>query len=159
MQINRTMLFGGMGVVLATLASAAIAQEAAKVIEQRQAMMKVIGGNMKALGEIAKGDRTETPQEIGRRAREVSEQARQIAVMFKPEFHTANVTGGLKTTASEKIWQDPQEFTASANRLELASAQLTTAAEAGDQEKIKAAIGEMTKTCGGCHELYRVKRQ
>ena len=145
--------------MLAAAASVAVAQEAAKVLEQRQAMMKVIGGNMKALGEIAKGERTETAQDVGRRAREINEQAKRIAVMFKPEFHAGNVGADLKTTAADRIWKEPEQFTAAANRLELASVQLAAAADAGDQEKIKAAIGEMAKTCGGCHELYRIKRQ
>ena len=158
MTIRKSVLFGGVGLVLVGLASAGFAQEAAKVLEQRQALMKAVGGNMKALGEIAKGERTETPQEVGRRAREINANAKQIAMMFKPEFHTANVTGDLKTTASEKIWKEPAQFSDSSSKLELASAQLATAADAGDQEKMKAAIGELAKTCGGCHELYRVKK-
>ncbi len=159
MGFRKSVLFGTVGAVIAALASVAVAQDAAKVLEQRQAMMKAQGGNMKALSEIAKGERTETPQDIARRAREINESAKQIAVMFKPEFHAGNFSGGLKTTANERIWREPEQFTAAANRLELASAQLAMAADAGDQEKIKAAIGDMAKTCGGCHELFRVKKQ
>ena len=161
MTLIRSVLFGGAIFALAGLTSVAFSQgapEAPQVLQQRQAMMKAIGGNLKALNEISKGERTESMQDVSRRAREVSEAAKQISVMFKPEFHTANVGSDLKTSASEKIWKEPEQFTASANRLELASTQLAAAADANDQEKMKLAIADMAKTCGGCHELYRVKK-
>lgn len=159
MRIGKSALLGAVGFTLAAFGTTAVAQEAAKVLEQRQALMKAQGGNMKALGEIAKGERTEAPQEIAKRAQTLREDAKQIAVMFKPEFHVGNVSGDMKTTASEKIWAEPEKFTAAANNLELASAKLEEAANSGDQEQIKVAIGGVGKTCGGCHELYRVKKQ
>lgn len=158
MLVKRSVLFAGVALAVAGLASISFAQDAAKVIEQRQAMMKVFGGNMKALSEVAKGEKQATNEEIGKRARDINATAKQISLMFKPEFHVGNVGADMKTTASDKIWKEPEQFTGAANKLELASVDLAAAADAGDQEKIKAAIGAMGKTCGGCHEVYRIKK-
>jgi len=104
------------------------------------------------------GESTEAPEEVARRAREINEAAKRIAALFEPEVHIGNVDGGLKTTANERIWQEPEKFAESAAQLEQASLQLAMAAEAGDNAKIRAAIGDLGKSCGGCHQLYRVKK-
>lgn len=159
MAFNRMRLIGGVGLVLAALAPAALAQDQAKVLEQRQALMKAIGGNMKALNEIARGDRDEGPQDVARRAREINESAKRIAVMFQPEVHIGNVSGDLKTTAKPEIWQEPEKFRGGVAKLDQASLDLAAAADSGDKERIRTAVADLAKTCGGCHEVFRVKKQ
>jgi len=140
----------------ASLATAADG-EAVQAVKARQDLMKSIGGNVKGLREMLQGKNTDTAADAQRRAEEIAESARQIAVLFEPEYHISNV-GDIETTAKPELWTDYEDFTSKATALEEASGELALAAQTEDMNAIKTAFGDMSKTCGGCHQAYRVKK-
>lgn len=139
-----------------TLAIAAD-EDASKAIKARQDLMKSIGGNVKGLKEMLDGKTAETPAQAKERAEAISEAATKIAILFEPEYHISNVTD-IETTAKPEVWTDSEEFAKKADALQEASTKLAMAADTEDMDAIKAAFGDMTKTCGGCHQTYRVKK-
>lgn len=140
----------------ASLATAAD-EEAVRAVKARQDMMKSIGGNVKGLREMLQGKNTESAADAQRRADEIAEAARQIAVLFKSEYHISNV-GDIETAAKPELWTDYDDFTSKAEALEAASGELALAAQGGEMDAIKTAFADMSKTCGGCHQTYRVKK-
>jgi len=63
----------------------------------------------------------------------------------------------VKTEALDKIWQQPENFAKRIKDLTLASANLQKAALSGNESTIKKAIGGVGKTCGGCHDNFKVE--
>ena len=60
-----------------------------------------------------------------------------------------------KTGAKPEIWQKPADFAEKSRAFEAATKQLDAAAQSGDVAVIKAAFGEVGKTCKSCHDPYR----
>jgi cytochrome c556 len=63
-----------------------------------------------------------------------------------------------KTDALPAIWQNRGDFEAKAKALETESAKLLQLAQAGDEAGFKGQFPAVGRTCGGCHENYRVKK-
>ena len=63
-----------------------------------------------------------------------------------------------KTDALPTIWQNWPDFQSKAKAMETESAKLLQLAQAGDEAGFKAQFPNVGKTCGGCHEGYRVKK-
>lgn len=59
------------------------------------------------------------------------------------------------TKAKPEIWTDPDKFNAGAKKMQDEMAKLNVAAKSGNLDAIKAAAGEVGKTCKGCHDDYR----
>ena len=64
---------------------------------------------------------------------------------------------GAPTKAAMKIWKEPQKFQESADNSVQAVGQLSKTVQTGDEKAIKAALGEVGKTCKSCHDDYRLK--
>lgn len=145
--------------IVAGAGSLAVAagNEATKAIEARQDLMESIGGNVKNLKEMLAGENAESPADAKRRAEEISEAATKIAVLFEPEYHISNVPD-VDTAAKPEVWTNYDDFTEKAEALEEASTKLAMAADTEDMDAIKTAFADMTKSCGGCHRTYRVKK-
>ena len=62
---------------------------------------------------------------------------------------------GAPTKASEKVWSEPEKFKAAYEKMQAEVKKLPAAA--GDLATLKAAAGEVGKTCKGCHDDYREK--
>ena len=62
-----------------------------------------------------------------------------------------------KTDAKAEIWQKPDDFEAKARDFETAAAAFKTAAAGNDVAAIRAAQGNLGKSCKACHDLYREK--
>jgi cytochrome c556 len=56
------------------------------------------------------------------------------------------------------IWQNWTDFRAKAKALETESEKLLQLAQAGDEAGFKAQFPAVGRSCGGCHETYRVKK-
>jgi cytochrome c556 len=143
-------LFAGIGLALVFAFGAVSISSAApmSVAEKRSAFMKGIGGHMKALGAVAKG---EAKADAGTVVHAMSLQTLALAVqqMF-PEG-----SGGGTTRAKPEIWQEWDKFSAAADAMIDATPALVAAAQTGDAGAIGAALGGVGKTCGGCHKPFR----
>ena len=63
---------------------------------------------------------------------------------------------GTDTEALPVIWEEPAAFEDAILAFQTAADALDTASETGEATGIKAAFGETGKTCGGCHDDFRV---
>lgn len=147
------------GMIAAALAAtlAAGSAFANEGVEARQKLMKAIGGDVKGIAGYVKGENQETPADVGKRAAMIKANAMKIGGAFNDEIHVENANG-VETTASPAIWQKHDGFLAAASDLETAAGALEVTAAGGDKAAIAASFGAMTKTCGGCHTVYRVKK-
>jgi len=60
-----------------------------------------------------------------------------------------------ETRAKPEIWAEMDKFNAGAKKMQDAMASLNVAAKGGNLDAIKAAAGEVGKSCKGCHDEYR----
>jgi len=140
------------GTTIAVLTAAAASWAAMDPIATRKAVMKNNGAAMGALAKMAKG---EAPFE----ANAANLAVRVLyngAVGYTDLFPDGSQTG-MDTEASPKIWEDMAGFKAKGVALEEAAASVI-ATPITDVDGVKAALGVIGKTCGGCHETYRIKK-
>lgn len=140
------------------LAAAAIAavgvttSVSADVAQQRDKLMRMSGGAMGALGAMAKGE-----TEFDARLAAVGLQAlNTVAVVFGDYYPEGSQSTEGKYYGSPKIWEDRAGFEAAVAEFEKATAAAMEAKPA-DKEAFVAVFGPIGKTCGDCHEKYRVK--
>jgi len=138
-------------VVAAVLVAGAVAAQS-DPIATRKALMKANGDQAKIGVAMAKG---EAPFD-----------AQKAKVMFATFLDAANKmpnlfpdnskTGG-ETAASPKIWENMADV--KARFAKLASDAKAAQGSVTDLETFKATFGSIGKQdCGGCHELYRIKK-
>jgi len=60
-----------------------------------------------------------------------------------------------QTRAEPKIWSELDKFKAAAAKSNEDIAKLDVAAKSGSLDAIKAAVGEVGKSCKACHDAYR----
>ena len=66
----------------------------------------------------------------------------------------AESTKGVNSGALPAVWADPAKFKAAQDRLQTAVAALVAATKGGDEATVKAAIGDLGKACGNCHDNF-----
>jgi cytochrome c556 len=136
---------------LALVASAAQAQFAKPedAIKYRKSVMFVMGQHAGRLGAMVQG---KMPWD----AATAASNAETIAMLSRlpwPAFAPGTDQGD--TRAKPDIWSDNAKFKANAERLQEQTAKLAAAAKSGDEAAVKAAFGEVGKTCKGCHDQFR----
>lgn len=62
---------------------------------------------------------------------------------------------GISKNAKPEIWLEMDKVKQGAAALQEKAAALSTAAQSGDLDKIKAAFGATGKTCKACHDSYK----
>jgi cytochrome c556 len=149
--MNR-ILIAAMAGVLATgamVGGATIALAQADVIKERQENRKATAAEMRAIKGIidAKGD-TKAAQAHAAKLQE-------LELAFVKLFPAGSDKGDTK--ALPTVWSDTAGFEAASKAANAAYAQLATAAGSGDLAQLTAAFGATGKTCGACHEKFRVK--
>ncbi|MGH6616472.1 c-type cytochrome [Sphingomonas sp.] len=82
-------------------------------------------------------------------ARSLANWAKALPAMFPPGSNVA------PTEALPNVWTDRAGFDAKAAAYAEAAGKLAALAKAGDKPGFAAQWGEVRKTCGGCHEVYR----
>lgn len=146
-----------LAVVPAVLAGEVQAQNAKDPIKVRRAGMKQMGGHMKGIGGFLKGGRRAgTVQTVALRGESIAAFAASMPKLF-PKGTSLN-DGAGETGAKPEIWQKWPEFQKAAANLGDLARKLATAAETGDKQAIKTAMGALGKQgCGGCHKPFRKK--
>jgi len=76
---------------------------------------------------------------------------------FMIDDYTATDTSAykVKTEALAKVWNEREAFEKRIKNLSLASDKLIKIAASGDEKAMRAAIGGVGKTCGGCHDDFK----
>lgn len=118
-------------------------------IEQRQAAMKAVGGQMRTLGGMAQGK--VAYDELA--ALSALEIMRDAAVAARPLFPVGTETGD-ETRAMAAIWAEDSEFDTIMVQL-ITSLDAAIAAEPADLASYRPLFGAAAGTCRACHEKYR----
>jgi cytochrome c556 len=127
----------------------AVVAQADPIAERRNAM-KAVGAATRDGAAMAKAEVAFDPAKAGAIAKAYSDAAKKLPGLY-PETSKA----GGDTTASPKIWEDQAGFKAALAKFD---ADATTLAAASDLTAFRSAFGTATKSCGTCHEAYRIKR-
>jgi cytochrome c556 len=116
--------------------------------DARIATMKQLGGHMKAVAAVAKGEAEYSPA-LNKNAAGIKAIAAGMGDLFPVG------SGGEKTRSKPEIWSSKADFNKAIEALQVASAGLEKAVATGDRGAIGQALGATGKTCGGCHKPFR----
>ena len=135
----------------ASLPTQALAGEQAQALmNERHENYEKMGDAMKLISRQLKADSPDLTA-VRSGARTIATLAPQIPSWFPPG--TGPDAG--KTDAKAEIWQNPKDFEAKAAAFNEAASAFNGAAQGTDLAAIRAAHGNLGKTCKACHDLYR----
>jgi cytochrome c556 len=138
-------LGGGTGYVTTVWAQA----KPEVLVKQRQAAMTLISKYFGPLGAMAKGKAPYNQEVVARNGKYLE----ALSQMPWDGFHPSTKDFD-KTRALPAIYDDPAKFKEAQERMRSAIGKL---AAAGDEGALKAAVGEVGKACGSCHNDFRAK--
>ena len=151
--MKRSLLATALAVALGATASSALAQAKPEVlVKQRQAAMTLIGKYFGPLGGMAQGKVPYNAQVVQRNAGYLDNLSRM------PWDGFAAGTQNEKSRALPAVWKEADKFKEAASRFENEAAKLYQASRGGDEAAVKAQIGAVGKSCGGCHDNFRQKQ-
>jgi len=148
--MKRVLLAASAGLLALSMSSVSVAADAEGQIKYRKSVMKAVGGHMGAMAGIMKGngDAANLPGH----AHAMAELAKTTHGLFPAGSDFGD------TTALIDIWDKPDEFAKAVKAFQDASAAVAKASTGGDMAAFGAAFGAMGKTCKGCHETFREKK-
>ncbi len=136
--------------VLGAGAATAFAQVKPDVlVKQRQAKMTLQGKYIGPLVGMVKGSVPFNAEVAARNATYLN----ALSPMAWDGFDES--TKGEKSRALPAIWTDAAKFKQYQTQLDSATAALVTAAKGGNEGAFKSAVGEVLKSCNGCHDAFR----
>lgn len=138
-----TVLVIGAGVALAQF------QKPEDVIKYRQSVFTVMANSFGKIGAVVKGEAPYNKDEVAKNAAIVA----MISTLPWQAFGPSTEGG----KAQPGVWSDNAKFKAASEKMQLAVANLNTAAQSGDLESIKKAFGAAGATCKGCHDDFKKK--
>lgn len=140
-------------VLFVTLAPGAFAQAKPEVlVKQRQAVMTLQGKYFGPMAAMAQGKAPFNAAVVQRNAGFLDNLSRMSWDGFDAS------TRGEKSRALPAVFDNSAAFKEAAARLENEAAKLVAVSRSGDEAAVKAQIGAVGKTCGGCHDDFRQKQ-
>jgi cytochrome c556 len=130
-------------------ATAVLAQQ--DPIAARKALMKANGQNAGAVAKMVKGEEPFDLAKVKAALDVFQNTAAKAPALFPPDSKT-----GGETAALPKIWEDMDDF--KARFVKFGADAKAAEASITDIDTLKAAFPALGKNCGGCHELYRMKK-
>ncbi len=152
-RMSAKLVLGGIALLVgAGYGTAVLAQAKPDVlVKQRQSAMVLQG---KYWGPISGMPSGKTPYN----AETVVRNAAYLDVLSKmPWDGFVESTKDEKTRALPAVFTDTAKFKNGADALQRSITTLVKVSKGGDEASVKAAIAEVGKTCGGCHENFRAK--
>ena len=150
--MRKALIVAGASVVLAAPLSAFAQAKPDVLVKQRQAAMTLIAKYFGPIGAMVNGKIPYNADVVARNATYVE----NLAQMPWDGFHES--TKGEKSAARPEIWSNPKGFQEAADRLQGEVVKLASAARAKDEAGVKAAFPGVGKSCGACHDSFRVKQ-
>lgn len=149
---NRLFAAGVAAVLGVGIAQGAFAQAKPEVlVKQRQAVMTLQGKYFGPMAGMAQGRVPYNAAVIQRNAGFLDNLSRMAWDGFDPS------TKDEKSKTLPAAYDNAAKFKEAASRLENESAKLVAVSRSGDEAAVKAQIGAVGKTCGGCHDDFRAK--
>ncbi|TAK65524.1 MAG: cytochrome c [Betaproteobacteria bacterium] len=140
-----------MGLVISATAAAQAKPE--QLVKQRQAAMTLQGKYFGPLGAMAQG---KAPYN----AELVRQNAAFLEVLAKmPWDGFAASTKDVKSATLPAAYTDTAKFKEAQDRSQSEISKLVSVSKSGDEAAVKAQLGAVGKSCGGCHENFREKQQ
>jgi cytochrome c556 len=133
----------------------AYAQMAPAQITARQEAMKGQGAAARTLTLMVRGEQPWNQQAAVAALTTINGTAKKIPDLFK---ENVAAPAGVKNDALPVVWTNKADFDAKAKALEEASGKVLAVAQAGNEAEFKAQMPTIGRSCGGCHETYRVKQ-
>ena len=135
------------------VAQSAFAQVKPEIlVKQRQAVMTLQGKYFGPLAAVAQGKAPYNAATVRRNAGFLDNLSRMAWDGFDPG------TRNEKSRALAAVYDNNAKFREAASRLENETSKLVALSNGGDEAAVKAQIGAVGKTCGGCHDDFRQKQ-
>lgn len=136
-------------VAVAGFATQAVAQQKPdEALKMRQGLFQAVKVNFGPIGAFAQG-KGDLPADAAARADNLVALAKMLPMAFGKG---TEALPGSNTKAEAFASAD---FAKGFQMMEAAADKLAVAAKAGDSGAIKAAVGDVGKTCKGCHDNFR----
>jgi cytochrome c556 len=151
--MNKKIILASVAFALGSVvATGAIAQAKPDVlVKQRQAGMTLIAKYWGPLGGMGAG-------RVPFDAAVVARNAGYLDVLAKLPWDGFNAsTSGEKSAALPAVYAEAGKFKEAQENLQAAVGKLAAVSKGGSEADVKAAIGAVGKTCGGCHDNFRAK--
>lgn len=135
--------------LVTALPAAAQFQKPEDAIKYRKAAFTVMANHFGRVAAMANG-------KVPFDAAAVQANAEIVATMSKlPYAGFIEGTSNGETKAKPEIWTEQDKFKAAASKMQEEVAKLNTVAKGGNIDQIKAAVGDVGKSCKACHDNYR----
>lgn len=138
-----------LGAALVAVAGASISQAQNDPISARKALMKANGESMRVIKASVDANGPAAP--VAAEAAKVAANMKAAAVHFVPGSEKGD------TKAAPEIWTNLGDFQKLDNDSHAAALKLEASARGGDMKMVAADFGDLGKTCGACHNKYRLK--
>lgn len=143
-------LLAVLGLSMTCLAQAQVKPDT--LVKQRQAAMTLQGKYFGPLGGMAQG---KVPYD----ANVVARNAGYLEALSKmPWDGFAPSTKDVKSAALPAVFTDTAKFKEAQDKMQAEVTKLVSVSKGGDEAAVKAQLGAVGKSCGGCHETFREKR-
>lgn len=142
-------ILAALGLSMTCIAQAQVKPET--LVKQRQAAMTLQGKYFGPLGGMAQGKVPYDANVVARNAGYLDALSKMPWDGFAPS------TQGVKSAALPAVFSDTAKFKEAQERLQSEVAKLVSVSKGGDEAAVKAQLGAVGKSCGGCHETFREK--
>lgn len=132
--------------------AAAAADDPAKVAQYRQTLMKTQNAHFEAIVAILRGEVS-----FASHLKDHADAAQAISEMVIDVFPEGSAVGDSR--AKPEIWQNWDKFLEVYDTYKAETAKLAEVAAGGDLAAVGAQLDNVGKACGGCHKLFREKKQ
>jgi len=152
--MKKSLMAAGLAAVVTVLVSgAALAQAKPEIlVKQRQSAMTLIGKYWGPMAGMMQGKIPYDAAVVQRNAGFLDNLSR----MPWDGFHES--TRDVKSAALPNVFTDQAKFREAASRLENEASRLVQVSRSGDEAAVKAQLGAVGKSCGGCHNDFRAKQ-
>ncbi len=120
-----------------------------QVLTKRKALFKQMNRALEPIGLVANERNAYKRQEFAGYVDELQKLSGKPWVYFPADGNYP------PTRAKPAVWSAPAEFEAAQQQYQAVVALLAQAAQAGDLEKIKPAVVDVTNSCKSCHKKFR----
>jgi cytochrome c556 len=149
--IFRNVFFATIAAVLLSVVLGQSAHADSHEIKFRQSVMKAVGGTMGGLAAVLKG---QAPANL---ADPLAHTMYELSKVVPHVFPTGSDFG--ETGALLAIWEKPADFTKAVAAFQSAALNLSKVSHDSDMSTFGPAFGALGKSCKGCHENFRKKKE
>lgn len=136
-----------------TIASGALAQAKPEdEIRYRQSVMTVIARAFGPMSAMAQ-DKIPYSKDVVARNAQILE---VLAPLPWPSFGPG-LDKGAPTKADTRVWSEAQKFKDAQDKMQQAVTKLGQSVKGGDEKAVKSALGDLGRSCKGCHDDFRLK--